>query len=247
MTNNPVEEFKLERLKRVNSYMKDQKFVDLTRKWEEEAFKKGYVYNFEWLGRPVIQYPQDIIIVQEVINEVNPDIIIEIGVAHGGSIIFSASILELLGKKDSFVLGIDVDIREHNKKEIEKSPMFKRIKLVEGSSIDQKTVDQIEKYIDADKRVMVILDSMHTHEHVLKELNIYSKYVSKNSYIIVQDTHIEDLPDEFWDNRPWSHGNSPKTAVFEFIEKNANYEVDNYYEDKAMITCAKSGFLKRLK
>lgn len=247
MTNTPIKKFNLERLDRVNSYMKDKNFVELTRQWEKEAFKKNYVYNFEWLGRPIIQYPQDILIVQEVINNVNPDIIIEIGIAHGGSIIFSASILQLIGKKDSFVIGVDVDIRDHNRKEIEKSPMSERIKLIEGSSIEKSTIMQVEEHIEPGKKVMVILDSMHTHDHVLKELKAYSKYVTKDSYIIVQDTHIEDLPNEFWADRPWSHGDSPKTAVFEFVKEDDSYEIDSYYEDKAMITCAKSGFLKRMK
>lgn len=247
MTENPVLKFKEERLERVKSYMSDEDFIKLTREWEKEAFKRGYVYNFEWMGRPMIQYPQDIVIMQELIWSVNPDIIIETGIAHGGSIIFSASILELLGKQDSFVVGVDIDIRTHNRKEIEDSPMMKRLRLVEGSSVAGETLDKIKQYIAPGKKVMVILDSMHTHDHVLKELELYSPLVSKDSYLVVQDTHVEDLPNEFWDNRPWGHGDSPKTAVFEFLKHNMAFELDSYYDTKAMITCAKSGFLKRIK
>ena len=222
--------------------------VDETLKANAQAFIQvsiphKYSYNFFWLGRPIIQYPQDIIVIQEIIWQVKPDLIIETGIAHGGSLIFSASMLELIGE-DGRVLGIDIDIREHNRVEIKKHPMYKRIDMLEGSSIDEKIAEQVYEFAKGKKRVMVFLDSMHTHDHVLKELKLYSSLVTKGSYLVVFDTIIEDLPDDVFPDRPWGKGNNPKTAVWEFLKINNRFEIDKSSENKLLITVAPDGYLK---
>ncbi len=205
-----------------------------------------YSYNFTWLGRPIIQFPQDMIAVQEIIWREKPDLIIETGVAHGGSLIFSASLLELLGG-DGRVLGIDIDIRQHNRREIEAHPMFKRIDLVDGSSIDASVVEQARQAAEGKQTVMVILDSNHTHDHVLEELRIYSPLVTKDSYLIVFDTIVEDMPESFFSDRPWGVGNSPKTAVWEFLKETDRFEIDKETEAKLLITVAPDGYLRCVK
>ena len=208
-----------------------------------ETGKYKYTYNFTWLGRPIIQFPQDIVAVQEIIWKVKPDLIIETGIAHGGSLILSASILELIGG-DGRVLGIDIDIRDHNRVEIENNPLYRRICMIEGSSIDEKIAEQVYAFAENGKRIMVFLDSMHTHDHVLRELELYSPLVTKGSYLVVFDTIIEDMPDNFFPNRPWGKGNNPKTAVWEFLNKNDCFEIDKEIENKLLITVAPDGYLK---
>lgn len=205
-----------------------------------------YSYNFFWLGRPIIQYPQDIMAMQEIIWRVKPDLIIETGIAHGGSLIFSASMLELIGG-DGRVLGIDIDIREHNRVEIEKYPMYKRIDMLEGSSIDEKIAEQVHDFAKGKKRIMVFLDSMHTHDHVLRELQLYSPLVTKASYMVVFDTIIEDMPDDFFPDRPWGKENNPKTAVYEYLKSTDRFEIDKEMESKLLITVSPDGFLKCVK
>lgn len=205
-----------------------------------------YSYNFTWLGRPIIQYPQDIVALQEIIWQVKPDLVVETGIAHGGSLIFSASMLELLGG-DGEVLGVDIDIREHNRIEIEKHPMFKRITMIQGSSIDDEIAERVYQFARDKKRIIVILDSNHTHAHVSRELELYSPLVKKSSYLVVFDTVVEDMPDDSFPNRPWGRGNNPKTAVREFLKKNSRFEVDSEIENKLLITVAPSGYLKCIK
>lgn len=202
-----------------------------------------YSYNFSWLGRPIIQYPQDIIALQEIIWQVKPGLIFETGIAHGGSLIFSASMLELLGG-DGMVLGVDVDIRQHNRVEIEKHPLARRIKMIQGSSTDQSVAQKVYEVARAHKRILVVLDSNHTHEHVVRELELYSPLVTKGSYLVVFDTVVEDMPAEFFADRPWSKGNNPKTAVLEFLKHNRRFEIDREIENKLLITVAPSGYLK---
>ncbi|MBA3013162.1 MAG: cephalosporin hydroxylase family protein [Proteobacteria bacterium] len=204
-----------------------------------------YSYNFSWLGRPIIQYPQDIIAMQELIWETKPDLIIETGIAHGGSLIMYASFLEMIGH--GHVLGIDIDIRKHNRNEIEKHPMFKRITLLEGSSISDEIADKVVVFARDHKKILVVLDSNHTHEHVLKELNLYSPLVSKGSYIVVFDTIVEDMPNESFLDRPWGKGNNPKTAVWKFLETNDRFAIDKQIENKLLITVSPDGFLKCIK
>lgn len=216
---------------------------EITKQWFLATSRFEYSYHFTWLGRPIIQFPQDIIAIQEIIWQVKPDLIIETGIAHGGSLIFHSSMLELLGG-DGQVLGIDIDIREHNRVEIEKHPMSKRITMIEGSSIDEEIAKQVHDFAKNKKQVLVLLDSMHTHAHVLKELQLYSPLVTKGSYLVVFDTVIEDMPEDFFPDRPWGKGNNPKTAVWEFLKTNNRFEIDKEIENKLLITVAPDGYLK---
>ncbi|MBE6033256.1 MAG: cephalosporin hydroxylase [Clostridiales bacterium] len=205
-----------------------------------------WVYNFSWLGRPIIQTPTDVFALQEMVWEVKPDLIIETGIAHGGSLILASSLLELLGG-DRKVIGIDIDIRQHNRIEIERHPMYKRITMLEGSSTDKKIVEQVYNLAEDRQKILVLLDSCHTHEHVLAEMQSYSKLVSKDSYLVVYDTCVETLNDEFNLDRPWGKGNSPYTAVQEFLKTHDEFKIDLSYEKKYVITNAPSGRLRRIK
>lgn len=207
--------------------------------------KYRYTYNFTWYDRPIIQLPDDVMAVQQIIMSVKPDLIIETGVAHGGSLVLSASMLELLGGGD--VIGIDIDIRPHNRAAIEAHPLFKRITLLEGSSISDEIVAQVHKLAAGKKNVMVFLDSMHTHDHVLKELVAYSPLVSNGSYLVVFDTAIEDVPSESFSDRPWGVGNNPKTAVWEFLKSNDRFVIDSEIESRLMFTVAPEGYLRCVK
>jgi len=241
-----MEDFQERNREMSDSMSQDSGLKDLTQDWFVRSSKYEYSYHFSWLGRPIIQFPQDIIASQEIIWSVKPDLIIETGIAHGGSLIFSASMLELLGG-DGQVLGIDIDIREHNRVEIEKHPLSKRITMFEGSSIDDDVAKQIHDFAKDKTRVLVFLDSNHTHEHVLKEMELYSPLVKKGSYLVVFDTVIEDMPDEFWQDRPWGKGHNPKTAVWEFLKTNDRFEIDKEIENKLLITVAPDGYLKCVK
>ncbi|BAI89176.1 cephalosporin hydroxylase family protein [Arthrospira platensis NCB002] len=207
-----------------------------------------YSYNFSWLGRPIIQYPQDIVAMQELIYSVQPDLIIETGIAHGGSLIFSASMLELNaicgGPQNAEVLGVDIDIRQHNREAIETHPMFKRISMIQGSSIDPEIIKQVKEKASEKEKVLVCLDSNHTHDHVLAELEAYAPLTSAGSYCVVFDTVIEDLPDDMFPDRPWGKGNNPKTAVWEFLQTNKRFQIDKNIDYKLLITVATDGYLK---
>jgi len=235
----------------IDALGQDRDMRDLTRIWLRDTVKHSYSYNFTWLGRPIIQYPQDILAMQEIIWGVQPDLIIETGIAHGGSLVFSASMLELNaacgGPQNAEVLGIDIDIRPHNRAAIEAHPIFKRISLIEGSSIAPEVISQVhEKALDK-KRVLVCLDSMHTHDHVLAELKGYAPLVTVGSYCVVFDTIIEDLPPDLFPDRPWSRGDNPKTAVHEWLSSNTGFEIDKTIEHKLLITVAPDGYLKRVR
>jgi len=233
-----------------------------------------YSYNFTWLSRPIIQYPQDIVAVQELIWQVRPDLIIETGIAHGGSLILSASMLALLdtaaaieageksidpGQSKRKVLGIDIEIRPHNRAAIEAHPMFSRIQMIEGSSIAADVIEQVHSIAKDYKRVLVCLDSMHTHDHVLAELEAYAPLVSPGSYCVVFDTIIEDMPADAFPDRPWGKGNNPKTAVREYLRRlkedgrtaadgvPLHFEVEKMIENKLLITVAPDGYLKRVR
>ena len=235
-------EFEKENKKNIELMNKDSKLKKMTRSWFDLAFKHQYSYHFTWLGRPIIQFPQDMIALQEIIWDVKPDIIIETGIAHGGSLIFSASMLQLIGRGK--VIGIDIDIRKHNKDEIKKHPLYKRIKMIEGSSVDPKIIKKVFSAVKHKKKIMVFLDSNHTHEHVLKELEAYSSLVKKGSYIIVFDTMVEDMPKNSFPNKPWNKKNNPKTAVREFLKKNKRFKVNKEFEEKLLITSSPDGFLQ---
>jgi len=219
--------------------------------WVRDTAKHNYSYNFSWLGRPIIQYPQDIIAMQEIIWSVQPDLIIETGIAHGGSLIFSASMLELNascgGPQDAMVLGVDIDIREHNRKAIEDHPMFKRISMIQGSSIAPEIIEKVKEKANGKQNVLVCLDSNHTHSHVLAELEAYAPLTSVNSYCVVFDTIIEDLPADMFPDRPWGPGDNPKTAVWEYLKTHQEFEIDKQYDSKLMISVAPEGYLKRVR
>jgi cephalosporin hydroxylase len=209
-----------------------------------------YSYNFSWLGRPIIQYPQDMVAMQELLWEVKPDLIIETGIAHGGSLIFYASILELIATctgHEGEVLGIDIDIRPHNRKAIEEHPMFKRISMIQGSSIAPEIVAQVVERANGHKRIMVCLDSNHTHNHALEELEAYAPLTSVGSYCVVFDTLIEDMGEGAYPERPWGVGNNPKTAVWQYLKTHSEFEINKSIDNKLLISVAPDGYLKRVK
>jgi len=225
-----------------------------------ESTQPKYSYNFSWMGRPIIQYPQDMVAMQELIWSIKPDLVIETGIAHGGSLILSASILAQLDMCDAIesgtninpresqrkVLGVDIDIRDHNRSAIENHPMASRIQMIQGSSIAPDTIEQVCKIAADYSRVLVCLDSNHTHDHVLAELEAYAPLASAGSYCVVFDTIIEDLPDEMFPDRPWGRGDNPKTAVWEYLKTHPEFEIDKSIQDKLLITVAPDGFLRRL-
>lgn len=240
----PIEQFNKERNAAIAEMGNDKELKAKSLDWMIHADKYKYTYNFSWMGRPIIKFPNDIVILQEIIWKVKPDFIIETGIAHGGSIIFSASMLELLGHGE--VIAVDIDIRKHNRDEIEKHPMFKRITMIEGSSIDPEIVNSIKEKVKG-KKVLVCLDSLHTHDHVLKELQMYSDMVSLDSYIVCPDTFIEYFPKGYYNDRPWDTGNNPMTAVWAFLKENKNFIIDKEIDNKLMITEGFDGYLKRIK
>jgi len=215
----------------------------------DSSIRAGYSYNFSWLGRPIIQYPQDIVAMQEIIWRVQPDLIVETGIAHGGSLIFSAAMLELNaacgGPADARVLGIDIDIRAHNRAAIEAHPMFKRISMIEGSSISADVVERVRQQSMGKRSVLVCLDSNHTHAHVLAELHAYAPLVTVGSYCVVFDTIVEDLPSDLFQDRPWAHGDNPKTAVAEFMTTASGFEIDRSIDHKLLLSVAPTGYLRR--
>ena len=243
-TPNAVSDYLAEKSARICAYAKDEEFKALSNAWRVMALEKNYMNNFSWCGRPMIQLPMDAMAMQEIIWAVKPDLIIETGVAHGGSLMLSASILELIGHGE--VVGVDIDIRVHNREAIEQHPLAKRITLVQGSSIDPDIVARVRQYAEGKKKVLVCLDSNHTHEHVLAELNAYADLVSIGSYCVVFDTFVEDMPDDYvWQDRPWGKGNNPKTAVWEWLKSHDEFVIDKSIEDKLLITSAPDGFLYR--
>jgi cephalosporin hydroxylase len=271
-TQNPSNAFSEEKQRNI-ALQGDDKELRLTADdWFLKSLKYNYSYNFSALGRPIIQYPQDMVALHEIIWDVRPDLIVECGIAHGGSLIHNASMLAMLDYCDAVesgemldplsgkrkVLGIDIDIREHNRKAIEAHPLCHKIDMIQGSSISPEVIQQVRGYAKDFARILVILDSNHTHDHVLAELEAYAPLTSKGSYCIVFDTVVEDLPDHMYPDRPWGKGNNPKTAVWAYLDilkANArfgadnqplNFEIDKDIENKLLITVAPDGFLRRL-
>lgn len=268
----PVEGFQKLVSKNIRAIGEDRDFLGLCNIWNREAIRHSYALNFSWLGRPVVQVPQDLYAIQELIWRCRPDLIIETGIAHGGSLVMSASMLALLDYCDAAatgavldpkasrrkVVGIDIDIRPHNRAAIDAHPLRHKIHTIEGSSVAPDVARQVSDQAEGRERVMVFLDSNHTHEHVLDELELYAPYVTKDSYCVVWDTGVEDLPDEMCANRPWGKGNNPKTAVWEYLKCIANegrkardggelrFEYDRTIEHKIAITASPDGFLRRV-
>ena len=267
----PIKQFEQERLANIARMHEDRRLRELSAEWLLHTLPHQYSYNFSSLGRPIIQYPQDMVAIQELIWRVRPDLVIETGIAHGGSLILSASMLTLLDYCDAVqqgsaldpkapgrrVLGVDIDIRVHNRAAIESHPLAHRIDMLQGSSIAPEIVAQVRKAAAGHRRIMVILDSNHTHEHVLAELEAYAPLTSRGSYCVVFDTVVEDLPDSVYPDRPWGKGDNPKTAVWEYLRrlktgapKGADdaplaFEIDAVTENKLLITVAPDGYLRR--
>ncbi|VVM87923.1 cephalosporin hydroxylase family protein [Pseudomonas fluorescens] len=241
---NPHEQFSEEVKENIKGLQQDTALQAASQDWINATAKHKYTYNFSWMGRPIIQFPQDMLAMQEIIWSLQPDIIVETGIAHGGSLVFYASMLELIGHGE--VLGVDIDIRQHNREAIEAHPMSKRIRMIQGSSIDPAIVEQVRQRIEG-KKVLVVLDSNHTHEHVLAELRAYAPMTSVGSYCVVMDTVVEDMPEDAFPNRPWGKGDNPKTAVWAYLEENRDFEIDQAVHSKLLITVAPDGYLRRVR
>lgn len=257
---NPHELFQEEVRQNIKALGQDLDLQALSRIWVREVGPHKWAYNFAWLGRPAIQFPNDAWAMQELIWQIKPDLIIETGIAHGGSLIFYASMLALLDLCDAIeggvtsfnpavsqrkVLGIDIDIRAHNRAAIEAHPLASRIQMIQGSSIAPEVVEQVRVLASSYQRILVCLDSNHTHEHVLGELEAYAPLVTPGSYCVVFDTLIEDMPPDMFADRPWGVGDNPKTAVWEFLKSHLEFEIDKGIQDKLLITVAPDGFLRR--
>lgn len=254
-----MSDFAKEVAERIAAVAENKELQTSTKNFLLSTVAAKYSYNFSALGRPIIQYPQDMVAMQELIWKVRPDLIIETGIAHGGSLILSASMLAMLDMCDAIesgekldprvssrkVIGIDIDIRAHNCAAIEAHPMASRIQMIQGSSIAPEIVAQVHAAASAYKRVLVCLDSNHTHTHVLAELEAYAPLTSVGSYCVVFDTVIEDMPKEMSFERPWGPGDNPKTAVWEYLKIHPEFEIDKSIQDKLLITVAPDGYLKR--
>lgn len=253
-------EFDKEVVNRLNAVDKNDDLKSAAHAFMKSSLLPMYSYNFKWMGRPIIQYPQDMVAMQELVWEVKPDLIIETGIAHGGSLIMNASLLAMLDYTDAIesgelldpnkpkrrVLGIDIDIREHNRKAIETHPMSNRIDMIQGSSIAEDIVKEVNVYAKNYKRILISLDSNHTHDHVLEELKAYAPLTSLGSYCVVFDTVVEDMPKELSGDRPWGPGDNPKTAVWEYLKSHPEFEIDKSIQNKLLITVAPDGYLKRV-
>lgn len=245
--------FEIEKKKIIKKNSTSKKFLNITKKFNIEASLNKYTYNFNWLGVPIIQYPQDLIIMQELLYEVKPDLIIETGVARSGSLVFYSSILSLIHKKYK-VIGVDIDIRNHAKKVLKEHRFSKNIITFEGSSNDEKILKKITKVSKKHKKILVCLDSDHTHQHVLEELENYSRYVSKNSYLVVFDTtqgsfdkkNINKIS-KVYKYKPWGKNSNPLTAVKKFLKTNKNFVINQEPFNKALVSNCYSGFLKKIK
>ncbi len=260
----PLKQYQEDIKDRVKTYRCNAELQSASRFFFEQIGigNANYVYNFSWLGVPILQIPQDLQAMQEIIWQVKPDLIIETGVAWGGSLMFTASmlaILEVCGEIQSGqVVGIDIDIRSHNKTSIAAHPLAKKITLLEGSSIDELIVNQVRTLARQHNKVLICLDSNHTHDHVLAELEAFAPLVSLSSYCIVGDTIIEDAPESMNAHRPWGKGNSPKSAVWEYLRrlreegrtclygKPLQFEIDHFIEDKILLTGSPDGYLRRV-
>jgi cephalosporin hydroxylase len=257
---NKTEEFQQEVARNIAQLADDKKIQQCSTKWFEETAKYNYSYNFKWMNRPIIQVPQDMVAMQELIYLIKPDLIIETGIAHGGSLIFSASMLALLDMQDAItsgqildpkrsgrkVLGIDIDIRQHNRDAIEAHPMSSRITMLQGSSVSGEIISQVIEIAKDYETVLVCLDSNHTHEHVLAELDAYAPLVTRNSYCVVFDTIVEDMPNDMYPDKPWGKTDNPKTAVREYLRKHSEFVIDKEIPHKLLITVAPDGYLKRI-
>jgi cephalosporin hydroxylase len=235
---------------RLNENGRNEELKSAAHEFLKASIIPKYSYNFSWLGRPIIQYPEDIVAMQELVWKVKPDLIIETGIAHGGSLIFFSAMQELVHSCtgiDGEVVGIDIDIRKHNRLAIEQHPLSKRITMIEGSSIAPEIITKVSEKTKGKKRILISLDSNHTHEHVLAELNAYANFTSIGSYCVVFDTMVEDMPRAQAGDRPWGPGNNPKTAVHEWLNSHPEFTIDKSIDNKLLISVAPNGYLKRIR
>lgn len=230
---------------RIKDYPENASLTRAARQFMKESMKAKYSYNFSWMGRMLIQYPEDVLAMQEIIWKTKPDLIIETGTAHGGSAVFYASMLKLLGRGN--VISIDINVYPENKEDLANHPLSRLITLIEGSSINPQTIAKVKRLARRKKKVLVALDSLHSHQHVLRELELYSPLVTKGSYLVVFDTFVEDMPRHSYPDRPWDKGGNPKTAVWEFLKKNGAFRIDENLQKKLLITGCPDGYLKRIK
>lgn len=249
---NPVELFQRECNQELEKQGADEEVRRLSSAWIGHPTLHHYSYHFSWLGRPIIQYPQDIVAMQELIYRVQPDLIIETGIAHGGSLIFYASMLELNvlcgGPQEAHVLGIDIDIRPHNREAIEAHPIYERgrITMLQGSSVASDMVSQVHSFATSYKRIMVLLDSNHTHKHVLAELEAYAPLVAVGSYCVVFDTIVEYMPEDAYPDRPWGKKDNPMTAVGAYLKEHSEFIIDEMIDAKLLISVAQRGYLRKI-
>ena len=252
----PIQKFIMECEQEIRLQSEDKEFLALSKQWIEKANSLKYSYHFNWMGRPIIQYPTDIIALHEIIYKTKPTFIIETGIAHGGSVTFNASQMALLDLVDPLsngrkrhVFAIDIDIRDHNRKKLEEHPLANYYTLYQGSSTDPALIKKVEEDIEGLQQNidggMVILDSNHTHDHVFEELNLFEKFVSSGKYLVVFDTIIEFLENSSWPGRDWSKGNNPYTAVIDFLSQNSEFEIDKSIDNKIMFGVGPSGYLKK--
>lgn len=256
----PIQQFAQERRQRIAGFSRDTMFTAQSQAWLETSMRRRYVYNYDWLGRPIIQYPQDMVAMQELVWSTRPDLIIETGIAHGGSLVLSASLLAMLDYCDAVqagavlepkaskrkVLGLDIDIRSHNRADIEEHPLSHKIDMIQGSSISPEVIAKVQAYARDYQRIMVCLDSNHTHKHVLAELRAYAPLTTLGCYCVVFDTFVEDMPTDLFPDRPWAPGDNPKTAVWEYLKSHSEFEIDKSIQHKLLITVAPDGFLRRI-
>jgi cephalosporin hydroxylase len=257
----PIRKFFQEVHEHIQGQAEDHDLQALSRMWTRDVARHKWSYNFQWMGRPAIQFPNDAWAMQELIWKVRPDLIIESGIAHGGSLIYYASLLAMLDMCDAVesgvpyhpnqtrrkVLGLDIDIRAHNRQAIEQHPMSNWVHMIQGSSIEQETIEQVHNFAKGYTAILVSLDSNHTHDHVLAELKAYASLVTRGSYCVVFDTIVEDMPATLAADRPWGPGNNPKTAVWEYLKTHPEFTIDTDIHHKLLITVAPDGYLKRIR
>lgn len=257
--NDPLAMFREERTQARAALAADREAQDLGLRWMNRVNSRKYPYQFDWLGRPVIQYPQDVVALEELVWRCRPTLIVETGIAHGGSLVLSASLLALGELCDAArdgvvvdprhprgrVLGIDIEIRPHNRQLIESHPLAGRIDMIEDSSVAPHVVAAVRQRAAGEPRVLVALDSNHTHEHVLAELEAYAGFVTPGSYLIACDTVIADLDPGQFPDRPWGRGNNPRTAVDTFLATHPEFEIDHEF-DKFLVGSNPGGYLRRI-
>jgi cephalosporin hydroxylase len=245
MTTDDREQFREQARALANEMAMDEALRSLDHRIVEVSDQHSYSYMWTWLGLPIIQMPSDIAAMQEIIWEQRPQVVVETGFARGGSTILYSSILELIG--EGIVVAVDIEFREHNRDAVEKHPLGHRVRFVEGSSIDDEVMAQVGSQVDGAERVMVILDSDHTHAHVLEEIRRYAPLVTPGQFLVVADTVVEHIPSQEHRPRSWGPGNNPQTAVDQFMAENPDvFAVDDWANNKLLMSSSRGGYLRKL-